>query len=138
MAFWKEQHYWKQIQFRFLCRVCGKKCGGGEKQSINRVAGKQSKQLRRLAIEKLLEIPPAVSSYAEEMSGEEFRRTVEAFIARQPKFLREEELSTIVIEYMKKSWETEDFFSYLFGRSVDGFRCIGYLCFAVNVLIWSF
>lgn len=70
---------------------------GGEKQSINRGGEKQSKQLRRSATEKLRDITPVVSSYAEEeMNGEEFRRTVEAFIARQQKFLRDEELSTIV------------------------------------------
>ncbi|KAH7852258.1 hypothetical protein Vadar_022549 [Vaccinium darrowii] len=70
---------------------------GGEKQSINRGGEKQSKQLRRSSTEKLRDITPVVSSYAEEeMNGEEFRRTVEAFIARQQKFLRDEELSTIV------------------------------------------
>ncbi|KAE9448586.1 hypothetical protein C3L33_19532, partial [Rhododendron williamsianum] len=70
---------------------------GGEKQSINRGGEKQSRQLRRSATENLWEIPPAVSSYmAEEMSGEEFRQTVEAFIARQQKFLREEEFQTFV------------------------------------------
>ncbi|KAF7142621.1 hypothetical protein RHSIM_Rhsim05G0072700 [Rhododendron simsii] len=72
---------------------------GGEKQSINRGGEKQSRQLRRSATENLREIPPAVSSYmAEEMSGDEFRQTVEAFIARQQKFLREEEFQTIVME----------------------------------------
>lgn len=70
---------------------------GIEKQSINRGGEKQRKQLRRSATEKLPDITPVVSSYAEEeMNGEEFRRTVEAFIARQQKFLRDEELSTIV------------------------------------------
>ncbi|PIN15179.1 hypothetical protein CDL12_12191 [Handroanthus impetiginosus] len=32
----------------------------------------------------------------DELSGEEFRRKVEAFIARQQKFLREEEFSAVV------------------------------------------
>ncbi|GMP51204.1 hypothetical protein CsSME_00017531 [Camellia sinensis var. sinensis] len=38
----------------------------------------------------------AVSSCAEKMSGEEFRRTMEDFIARQQRYLREEEFSAIV------------------------------------------
>ncbi|CAL5378473.1 unnamed protein product [Camellia sinensis] len=38
----------------------------------------------------------AMSRCAEKMSGEEFRRTVEDFIARQQRYLREEEFSAIV------------------------------------------
>ncbi|KAL0384067.1 UNVERIFIED_CONTAM: hypothetical protein Sradi_2801000 [Sesamum radiatum] len=47
---------------------------------------------------KAAEVAAPVSSYAEDrMSSEEFRRTVEAFIARQQRFLREEEDFSAVV-----------------------------------------
>ncbi|XP_052180322.1 uncharacterized protein LOC127793580 [Diospyros lotus] len=55
---------------------------------------KLRRQLRRSATERCLKISPAVNSFREdEMSSEEFRQTVEDFIARQQRFLREQELS---------------------------------------------
>lgn len=67
---------------------------GGEKEKMKR-------QLRRTVTEGRRKSTSAVvgSSPAEEMSNEEFRRTVEDFIARQQRSLREEEFSAIVSSY---------------------------------------
>ncbi|PSS19100.1 CTTNBP2 N-terminal-like protein [Actinidia chinensis var. chinensis] len=58
---------------------------------------KQSGKLSRSVAERYRKTAPAVSSCAaEEMTREEFRCAVEAFIERQQRFLREEEFSDMV------------------------------------------
>ncbi|XP_059654873.1 uncharacterized protein LOC132301650 [Cornus florida] len=60
---------------------------------------KPRRELRRSATEmckKSVNSGEKVAVASDEMSSEEFRQTVEAFIARQQKFLREEEFSAIV------------------------------------------
>ncbi|KAF7126686.1 hypothetical protein RHSIM_Rhsim11G0179200 [Rhododendron simsii] len=73
-------------------------------ENLNRVGGQKEKmkrQLRRTMTEGRRKSTSAAvgSSPADKMSNEEFRRTVEDFIARQQKSLREEEFSAIVSSY---------------------------------------
>ncbi|XP_055814745.1 uncharacterized protein LOC129884475 [Solanum dulcamara] len=60
---------------------------------------KPKKELIRSATVGCLKVihTDSVKSVEDEMSGEEFRKTVEAFIARQQRFLREEELFSAVV-----------------------------------------
>ncbi|KAI8533014.1 hypothetical protein RHMOL_Rhmol11G0263300 [Rhododendron molle] len=73
-------------------------------ENLDRVGGEKEKmkrQLRRTVTEVCRNSTSAVvgSSPADKMSNEEFRRTVEDFIARQQRSLREEEFSAIVSSY---------------------------------------
>ncbi|XP_052192164.1 uncharacterized protein LOC127801262 isoform X2 [Diospyros lotus] len=69
-----------------------------QSENLNREGGEKRRQeLRRTATEACRNSTAAEACYPEdEMSNEEFRRTVEAFIARQQRFLREQELSGIL------------------------------------------
>ncbi|KAL6963846.1 hypothetical protein U1Q18_034852 [Sarracenia purpurea var. burkii] len=76
----------------------GRRIYRSQSEILNGEGGeKPHRQLSRSATERCRKSISAVTSYKEdEMSSEEFRRTVEAFIARQQRYLREEEFSAIV------------------------------------------
>ncbi|KAL0356690.1 UNVERIFIED_CONTAM: hypothetical protein Scaly_1354700 [Sesamum calycinum] len=94
-------------------RVCldEKKMSRSQSQNLERAVlhgEERRRDLRRSMSEKCrksvhsgrkaAEVAAPISSYAEDrMSSEEFRRTVEAFIARQQRFLREEEDFSAVV-----------------------------------------
>ncbi|KAK4401518.1 hypothetical protein Sango_0892500 [Sesamum angolense] len=94
-------------------RVCldEKKMSRSQSQNLERAVlhgEERRRDLRRSMSEKCrksvhsgrkaAEVAAPISSYAEDrMSNEEFRRTVEAFIARQQRFLREEEDFSAVV-----------------------------------------
>jgi len=63
-------------------------------------AGKppRRKQLLRSETEKRSDSSPEILYPQDELSNEEFQRAIEAFIAKQLRFLREEESSAIVVQ----------------------------------------
>ncbi|KAK3195453.1 hypothetical protein Dsin_026763 [Dipteronia sinensis] len=80
------KHY-KRSQSENLRRVsCNKPCG-----ELRRSETEKCRKISNSGREKLVK----KSHPEDEMSNEEFRRTIEAFIARQQKFRREEEHSVI-------------------------------------------
>lgn len=83
-----------------FCNIEDQKIHRSKSVDLKRYQHENSRrELRRSATEKCRKSVncSGVSSYAEdEMSGDEFRRTVEAFIARQQRSLREEEVSAII------------------------------------------
>ncbi|KAJ0600661.1 hypothetical protein HanOQP8_Chr03g0104291 [Helianthus annuus] len=72
-------------------RICRSKS-----ENLMSVRGGKRRELRRSVTEIGLKSDGGRAAVKEELSCEDFRRTVEAFIARQQKILRDEELSPVV------------------------------------------
>lgn len=91
----------KQVLPTDLCSSEDRKMHRSRSVELKRCQNEYSRrELRRSVTErsrKSVNCGAGVNSYAEdEMSGDEFRRKVEAFIARQQRSLREEQFSAIV------------------------------------------
>lgn len=78
----------------------GAKYRRSQSEKLKGEAGKtpRRRQLRRAETEKRREDSPEILYPQDKLSNEEFQRTIEAFIAKQLRFLREEESSAIVVQ----------------------------------------
>lgn len=95
------QQTWSKVETTIASDACeGKVISRTHSANLERVRVEERRRdLRRSMSEKCRKSGESRRKAEDEMSSEEFRQTVEAFIARQQRFLREEEEFSAVVSF---------------------------------------